>query len=194
MRLLKVCFRLLESLTRGIGYIAGILILLTSFIIVYEIIMRGLFTAPTSWVSETSIYFIIGAAFFGLSYSLQTNHHIQVDIITSKLSQRTKSALDVFTSLLALVFCFILVWKAWEMVHHAYLIKRVSPTPLRMPMYIPQATLLIGSVMLLLQFVRRALISWFIFRGNSVDYCLDEHRVEQLEHPHDDHKPKGAGV
>ena len=55
---MKSLFRGLEGLltfiTRTAAVLAGICILIVAFIVVYEIIMRGLLDSPTEWVLEIS--------------------------------------------------------------------------------------------------------------------------------------------
>ena len=73
--------QILEKLTQAAAILAGIFLLATAFIIVYEVIMRGLFHAPTEWVLEISTYFIIVAGFLGLAITYRQRAHIQVDLV-----------------------------------------------------------------------------------------------------------------
>ena len=96
-------------LTKISGWLAGIMILVTSFIITYEVLMRGFFNAPTEWSIEVSVYLIIGASFLGLAPALEGNSHISVDLVTSKLRPQVNRVLHTATSVIGLIFCLILM-------------------------------------------------------------------------------------
>ena len=143
-----------RMLTKISGWIAGIMILVTSFIITYEVLMRGLFNAPTEWSIEISVYLIIGASFLGLAPALEGNSHISVDLVTSKLRPQVNRVLHTATSVIGLIFCLILTIASVDMVMVSYEINSLSTSTLRIPLYIPQLAIPIGSAVIVLEFVR----------------------------------------
>ena len=48
------------GLTRVVGIIAGLLLFIPAFSVVYEVIMRGMFNSPTEWVVEISTTHSVG--------------------------------------------------------------------------------------------------------------------------------------
>ena len=147
--------KFVRRLTQISGWVAGILILATSFIIAYEVFMRGLFNAPTEWSNEIAVYLIIGASFLGLAPALAGNAHISVDLVTSKLKPQVNRFLHTITSVIGLVFCLILLLSSADMVMASYEINSLSTSTLRVPMYIPQLCIPIGSAVIVLEFVRQ---------------------------------------
>ena len=77
------------GLTRVVGIIAGLLLFIPAFSVVYEVIMRGMFNSPTEWVVEISTYCVTIAGFLGMAVTFVANKHIKVDILLSHLSKRT---------------------------------------------------------------------------------------------------------
>ena len=60
---LEVYEKFLNAITKAVGVIAGILLLLPALMVFYEVVMRGLFNAPTEWSIELSVYCVLVAGF-----------------------------------------------------------------------------------------------------------------------------------
>lgn len=148
------CVRLLTKLS---GWLAGLLILLTAFIVSYEVFMRGFFNAPTEWSIEISVYLIMASGFLGLAPALAGGNHISVDLVTSKLRPQTNRVLHTITSVVGLAFCLILLVASADMVLVSYEINSLSTSTLRIPLFIPQAFIPIGSALIVLEFIRQIL-------------------------------------
>lgn len=146
--------KFLMGLTRVIGVIAGLLLFIPAFSIVYEIIMRGLFNSPTEWVVEISTYCVTIAGFFGMAVTFVSNKHIRVDILLSHLSKRTNEILNVITSFIGMVFCGVVTLYAIDMVVMSFELGMIAPTTLRTPLWIPQSSLPIGFGLMFLHFIR----------------------------------------
>ena len=137
---LAVYRKFLMGLTRVVGIIAGLLLFIPAFSVVYEVIMRGMFNSPTEWVVEISTYC--------------ANKHIKVDILLSHLSKRTNEILSVLTSFIGMVFCGVVTIYAIGMVAMSLEHGMIAPTTLRTPLWIPQSSLPIGFGLMFLHFIR----------------------------------------
>ena len=73
--------KVLDSATYAVGVVAGLLFLLPALMICYEVIMRGIFNAPTEWSIEVSVYCVLVAGFLGMPVAYMSGKHIKVDII-----------------------------------------------------------------------------------------------------------------
>jgi len=136
------------------GLLGGILILLNGLFVTYEVTMRYLFNSPTTWVMEISIYVTMASTFLSLAYALREKAHVKVDFITNYLSGRTLIILEIFTSFLAVLYCLILGWEGLKMAATALRNWEVSPSVLRVPVFIPQVFIPFGSILLTLEFIR----------------------------------------
>ena len=157
LALYSVFDKLVRTLIKISGWVAGVFILLTSFIVTYEVLMRGFFNAPTEWSIEISVYLIMASGFLGLAPALTGNNHISVDLITSKLSPKRNKVLHTFTSVIGLIFCLILTISSADMVFVSYEINSLSTSTLRIPLFIPQSAIPVGSALIVLEFVRQLL-------------------------------------
>jgi TRAP-type C4-dicarboxylate transport system permease small subunit len=86
------------------------------------------------------------------SYTLQARKHVHVDLVIDRLPTRPKALVEVVTSAVGAVFCAIVSIQAYEMIAATVRFGKVSATPLRVPLWIPQSALLMGFVLLTFQF------------------------------------------
>jgi C4-dicarboxylate transporter, DctM subunit len=138
----------------GLGKLGGFLAILNAFLCTYEVLMRYVFNAPTTWVAEVTVYIVFAASFLPLGYVLLEKAHVKVDVITGFLSARTALIMELLTSILALLFCLILDWQGARIAFKSFASQEVSATLLKVPMFIPQAFIPLGGSILTIQFVR----------------------------------------
>lgn len=146
--------KLLKLLAQVTGTIAGLLILACGFMIVYEVIARGVFNAPTEWVMELSTYCVTIAGFLGMAITYAYRKHIRVDILMSKLSPKACCYIEVFTSLAGVFYTYMFTVEGMNMVLMSYEMEITAPTTLGTPMWIPQLSMPVGMCVLFLHLVR----------------------------------------
>lgn len=153
--------RILGYITFFAAAIAGLAILLTAFMICYEIIARSIFHSPTVWVMEISTYLLVLAGFFGMAYTMRKNGHICVDFLFSRFPKALQRGLDVLTSILALFVMYVCMTESTNYMLMSRAMGVVSPSLLRVPMWIPQTFMVIGFVLLFLEMVNHLLGDFF---------------------------------
>ena len=149
--------RILGKITRVAAVLAGCLLLLTALIICYEIIVRDFFHSPTEWVIEVSTYAILIAGFLGLAVAFRDNAHVRVDIFAGRLAPETKRKLDMGINVISFLLFLIFMTESMDLVTSSYVYHKLSPSILRVPLFIPQFALVLGSFLLLGELVRRFL-------------------------------------
>lgn len=100
---LEVYEKFLNAITKAVGVIAGILLLLPALMVFYEVVMRGLFNAPTEWSIELSVYCVLVAGFLGMSVTYAAGKHIHVDIVLA-IYQHVPVVISNFLQLLLVFF------------------------------------------------------------------------------------------
>ncbi len=141
------------ALTRGAGVIAGGLVMAVCFMIVYEIVARGIFHSPTEWVTEISTYCIVVSGFLGMGATWAGKKHIRVDILTVHLAPRVQCFLEIVTSIFVLCFCYLFVTESWGMAMLSLAYDNCAPTTLSTPLWIPQISMPIGMGIMALQVI-----------------------------------------
>jgi C4-dicarboxylate transporter, DctQ subunit len=144
--------KVVEGCNVALGMVSGLGVLAMGIILTYEVVCRYIFNSPTIWAQEIAIYLYMWTMLAAASYTLQMGKHINVDLVITYLPTRAKMLLEIATSAVGAVFCAIVAVQAYEMIAATVQFGKVSATPLRVPMWIPQSALLMGFGLLTFQF------------------------------------------
>ncbi|NIY94926.1 MAG: TRAP transporter small permease subunit [Rhodobacteraceae bacterium] len=92
---MRTLISIIETISLWSGRIAALLLVPLVFAMVYEVVSRYVFSAPTQWAFEIS-YMLMGTIFtLGLSYCLRNDAHVNVDILPSLLPARVNAVIEV---------------------------------------------------------------------------------------------------
>jgi len=144
---------IIDRLSSALALAAGVLILVLVLMITYSVVARKLFNAPLGLSLELSEYAMLAFVFLPLAWIQTQKGHIRIDLLTSRLSPRKQIALEIFASVAGLVFFALLAWKSWEIAWKSYEMGLRSATTLRVPLFLPQVIIPIGSFLICLQFL-----------------------------------------
>ncbi len=151
MKAVSRIIKIIELISETTGKLASFLILASIFTVLYEVFMRYVLSMSQSWTFEMST-FLFGISFvLAGAYALKQGSHVTIDIISMRLSPRTKALLDVITSILFFAFIIVLIWKGWEFAWRALMLGERTDSawaPLRWPVKI---VIPIGAFLMLLQ-------------------------------------------
>ncbi len=121
--------------------------------VVYEVIARYAFAAPTLWAFDVT-YMLYGAMFMlGAAYALRVGAHIRTDFFWERWSARTRGVIDTVAYV---VFFFpgiaLFLWVGWEEAWYAYGIGETSEQTAWRPLLWPlKACVPLAAVLLLVQ-------------------------------------------
>lgn len=113
--MLKKLTTAIDVFNRKIGEWSALLIIPLTVIVIYEVVMRYVFNAPTIWGFEATT-FIYGIHFMlGLAYTDLMNGHVKVDIFTARMKPKRQAAMAVIASLIIFlpVFSCMTFW-SWS--------------------------------------------------------------------------------
>lgn len=93
---------------------AMISVVLIEVVMLYEVISRYVFNAPTLWANEMSLW--IASVLFLLAgiYAMQQRSHIRIYIIYDTFPRWAKKAADTVSVALICIFTFCLVWGGYN--------------------------------------------------------------------------------
>jgi TRAP-type mannitol/chloroaromatic compound transport system permease small subunit len=114
-RWMAATIRLIDTLSRLVGWLVAWFVVVVMGSMIYEVVARYVFTAPTIWAYDIS-RMVCGAAFvLGGGYALARGVHIRSDFLYRNWSIKTQGRVD---ALLYLVFFFptmlLLLWVSGE--------------------------------------------------------------------------------
>jgi len=89
----------IDTFTTKQGEYTSMLILPLLGVVIYEVIMRYGFNAPTTWGFEATAFLYGMHYMFGISYTDVKKGHVQVDIFSSLAPKKVQAALSALTTL-----------------------------------------------------------------------------------------------
>jgi len=118
---------LIHKLTDCAAVLAGLVVVALMVSMVYEVVLRYFFNAPTMWAFEMS-YMFMGTSFaLAIAYALKQRTHVRMDLLYDQLAPRSRAIIDlVGFGLLVLPLTLWLTWRLGWYAQHAYVTLEVS--------------------------------------------------------------------
>nr|MDA3833858.1 TRAP transporter small permease [Spirochaetales bacterium] len=133
--------------------LSGLILLFITLSIFVDVFLRYFFNRPSIWITEVSTYLFLYVIFLGTAYTLQEGMHIRVTFLLDYVGKRTELFLNVFTSILALIFSLVLLWQTSIMTWVAFTDNWTTPSMLNAPYAYIYLAMVIGSFLLVLTFI-----------------------------------------
>ncbi len=181
--LLKIS-RLIDGLSRRIGWITMWLILATTVISAGNAIVRKAFGTSSNGLLEIQWYLFAAVFMLGAGYGFLRNSHVRIDFVSSRLSAWARNWIDVVGIVLVLIpFCGICIALSWPMFTQAYTSGEMSQNAgglIRWPVI---GLMPLGFALLLLQALSELLKRVLFLSGQGPDTLSDaEHKSDEQKH------------
>jgi TRAP-type mannitol/chloroaromatic compound transport system permease small subunit len=120
-------------------------------VLVYEIVARYFFNAPTIWAHGMTqrmfaVYYILSGAYVSL-----TKSHVSMDLLYANFSPRKKAILNMISGVLFFAFCGVLLWQGIGYAKDSLRWLEPDNTPFRAPLYPIKMMVPLGAFLILLQ-------------------------------------------
>jgi TRAP-type C4-dicarboxylate transport system permease small subunit len=110
----KALLRFHDWLTFASLWFGAILLGVILFAYCWEVIVRYLFNAPTTWSIEVITYSQCAAVFLTIPYLCQKGGHVAVTVVIDRTSPAFAERLSWFIYLVGFVVCAILTWMSLD--------------------------------------------------------------------------------
>lgn len=144
-----------DGILNVFAFVSALLLAFIMVSICLEVVMRYFLNRPLVWVIEMSEYALLYITFLGTAWLLRREGHVTVDVLLVRLSPKSQAALGLFSSAIGIVISFVLVWYGSEVAWDHYQRGIFKPTVLQFPTAPILAIIPIGSIILVMQFIRR---------------------------------------
>jgi TRAP-type mannitol/chloroaromatic compound transport system permease small subunit len=106
--------RMIDTINERLGKAMGWLILAAVIVSSVNALVRfSINRSSNSWL-ELQWYLFGAVVLLGAAYTFKANEHIRIDILSSRLSQRSRDWIDVVGHLLFMMpLCLIIMWLGW---------------------------------------------------------------------------------
>jgi TRAP-type C4-dicarboxylate transport system permease small subunit len=144
---------MIESVNAMFGRYLGWIIIIISFLVGYDTFMRYIFSSPSEWVQESSVYGFAIFALLGSGYVQLCKNHIRTDVISSQLSPRLQNYLNIFYFIPCSVFVIAMLIAGWDIFWMAVTQHHQRAGTLMWPLWPYLLALPIGTVLVLAQLI-----------------------------------------
>jgi TRAP-type mannitol/chloroaromatic compound transport system permease small subunit len=105
-----------DALNHQIGRLIRWLVLGSVLISAGNAIIRKAFNISSNGFLEIQWYLFAGVFLLGAGFAFMRNVHVRIDFISSKLSKRTNTVIDIAGIVVFLIpLCLIMVWLSWPL-------------------------------------------------------------------------------
>lgn len=157
MKAIKYLEAIFDAILGALAFFAGVLLVLIMLCVSIDVIMRYFLARPLFWVGELAEYALLYITFTGTAWVLKRDEHVKIDVLTSRLGSRKRNIFVFSASMVGIFVCLVLTYYGVK-VSWDHLVRGVyNPALLQFPKGPLLAIIPIGTSLLLIQFIRRAL-------------------------------------
>jgi TRAP-type mannitol/chloroaromatic compound transport system permease small subunit len=162
--------RAIDAVTRFFGYHVRWLVLLAVLVSAVNAIIRKAFDiSSNAWLELQWLLF--GAVFMlAAAYTLQKNAHVRIDVLSNRLTKRTRDCIDLFGHLFMLApIALVLIWLSTPFAWESFRDGEVSSNAGGLPVWPAKFLILAGFCLLFLQMISEVIKRWAILTGHMED-------------------------
>jgi TRAP-type mannitol/chloroaromatic compound transport system permease small subunit len=143
----------IDTLVEWFAKVAAFLVVILSLLVVYDSINRYFLGGGSIALQELEWHLFDIIFLLGLSYTLQSDKHVRVDIFYNNYSQKTKAMVDIVSQLfLILPFTLLIIYVSFGYIELSYTQNEISPDPGGLShRWIIKSMMIVGFVLLGLQ-------------------------------------------
>ena len=138
--------------------LAGALILFGILLVAYSITSRYFHFGYPIWGTQVVEYTLVWITFGGAAWLLKQGGHVRIDVLTSRLSGRTNSIVNLLDSILGLLACGVLAWISSRLVWSFWQRGIFDVRAIDIPKFVVMLIIPFGSLLLVLQFIEDILL------------------------------------
>ena len=166
---MKAIVRIIDRINERAGRLTALLILPLVFVVLYEVVARKVFNAPTTWAFEVTVW-LYGAHFMlAMGYTYLYDRHVRIDVIVLQFPQKVQLWLRIITFVIIFVpFVGALSWAAVEYAASSWSMAEHSWSAWKPPLYPYKTVMPVALILLLIQGLANFIRDIYKLRGEDV--------------------------
>ena len=161
--------KLIDRINEWVQRVFSPVVLVIMGIAFYEVFRRYVMHNPTIWAWEINSQLMAFMGALAGGYTLLHKGHVSVDIVTSRLSPRTRATIDIITfPLFAIVTC-ALIWYGTQDAFIAFVTHKRVISQFASYLWPVKAIIAIGAALVFLQGVAKFIRDIRIAQGKGED-------------------------
>lgn len=167
MRLQAKASHILDGILGSFSSLACALLIFIMLAVCAEIVMRYFLNAPILWVVEISEVILLYITFLGAAWLLRREGHVRIDMLLTRLPPKPQVLLNIITSTIGVLMWLALTWYSIVVTLDLFQRGVLTPTVLHLPRFAIILIIPVGSLLLAIQFLRRAGGYWKTWRPSE---------------------------
>lgn len=143
--------RAIDKINEAASNAACLLFAPLAVISTYEVFMRYVMNRPTTWVWDVNVHLFSLIVVFGAGNTLRKGGHVVMDVLITRLSRKTRLALNIVAYLFFIFAVGIMVWQSAIFALRSVEVGERTSTLLGMPVYPLKACIFFGIALLWLE-------------------------------------------
>ena len=147
---MKILYNLVNKLSLWGAYLSSLLLVSLVLLILTEIFIRYFFNMSTLIADEYSGYLFLASVFLGLSYTFKENAHIRINILTSRMSEKSNRLIDIFAGTITIIVLSFALYRTVLFTFDSYEMEMLSESVSQTPLYLTQLVMPLGLSLFIL--------------------------------------------
>ena len=161
--------RALDRLYLASGALGAFFIVLIAVLMIAQSVLREL-NVRTGAINDVVACFCAAAAFFTMAHAFKHGDFVRVTLMLESVSTRTRRALEITALAIGSLAVAYLAWWACKFTYESWEFNDIAQGLLPLPLWIPQLSFALGSVLLWVAMVDELII---VLRGGVPTYVRE---------------------
>jgi len=170
--------KLLDRLYLGAAYVAATCVLLIMLLMIAQSILREMHVR-TGAVNDVVAWLCAAGSFFAMAHAFKHGDFVRVTLLLEKVSDAAKRRFEIAALSIAVLAVGYLMFWANRFTYESWAFNDIAQGLLPLPMWIPQLSFALGSILLFVAVLDELII---VLRGSRPSYVV---AVEE-RHAHGD--------
>jgi TRAP-type mannitol/chloroaromatic compound transport system permease small subunit len=92
---MRTLVRAVDRLSYFCGVLAAVLVIALVALMLYDVVLRYVFNAPTTWGNDLNVFLMGGSFVLSIAYALSTDAHVRVDLLYSERTRPRLAYVDL---------------------------------------------------------------------------------------------------